>query len=252
MQVSAGQSYLSRALGFDARIEIDYQALPIEPGDAFLLATDGVYEHVDAAFMVAAVQDGRGDLDRAARAIVDEALRRGSADNLTVQIVVVETLPGPDARRPAPAGARAAAAAAARSAHGIDGYPSCASCTAAAAATSTWPSTPRPRRRSSSRRPRSTCRATAAYLERFLMEEWVARRIDSAHVLRPHAQTRKRSYLYVVTEFIDGQTLCAVDDRPPEARRGDRARHRRADRPRACRPSTGWRCCTRTCGPTTS
>ena len=47
----------------------------------------------------------------------------------------------------------------------------------------------------------------AAYLERFLMEEWVARRISSAHVLKPYLPKRGRHYLYVATEFIDGQTL---------------------------------------------
>ena len=46
-----------------------------------------------------------------------------------------------------------------------------------------------------------------AYLKRFRMEEWVARRINSPHVLRPCPQTRRRSYLYVATEFVDGQTL---------------------------------------------
>ena len=50
-------------------------------------------------------------------------------------------------------------------------------------------------------------RGDPAYLERFLMEEWIARRIDSPYVLKPCLQTRKRNYLYVVTEFIDGQTL---------------------------------------------
>jgi serine/threonine protein kinase len=46
-----------------------------------------------------------------------------------------------------------------------------------------------------------------AYLQRFRMEEWVARRIDSAHVLKPRIQSRKRHYLYVATEYVDGQTL---------------------------------------------
>ena len=46
-----------------------------------------------------------------------------------------------------------------------------------------------------------------AYLKRFMMEEWVARRIDSPHVLKPCLLQRKRNFLYVVTEFIDGQTL---------------------------------------------
>ena len=50
-------------------------------------------------------------------------------------------------------------------------------------------------------------RGDPAYLRRFLMEEWVARRIDSAHVLKPRRHTRRRNYLYVVTEYVDGQTL---------------------------------------------
>jgi serine/threonine protein kinase len=40
-----------------------------------------------------------------------------------------------------------------------------------------------------------------------MIEEWVARRIDSAHVLKPCRQSRKRNYLYIVAEFIEGQTL---------------------------------------------
>jgi serine/threonine protein kinase len=50
-------------------------------------------------------------------------------------------------------------------------------------------------------------RNDSAYLQRFMMEEWVARRINSAHVLKPRNQSRTRNYLYVVTEFVDGQTL---------------------------------------------
>ena len=69
------------------QLEIDYRALEIERGDVFVLATDGVYEHVDAAFVAQAIREARGNLDEAARAIVAEAYRRGSADNLTVQIV---------------------------------------------------------------------------------------------------------------------------------------------------------------------
>jgi len=61
-------------------------------------------------------------------------------------------------------------------------------------------------------------RDDAAYLERFLMEEWIARRINNAHVLKPCIQTRKRHYLYIVTEFIDGQTLTQwmIDNPKPD------------------------------------
>jgi len=49
--------------------------------------------------------------------------------------------------------------------------------------------------------------ADAAYVERFLMEEWIARRINSPHVLKPCPQTRTRTFAYLVTEYIEGQTL---------------------------------------------
>jgi len=93
VRVSADESYLSRAVGFNPQIEIDYRSLEIGRGDVFVLASDGVYEHVDGRFMAAALGAARGDPDQAARAIVAEAYRRGSADNLTVQIVLVEDLP---------------------------------------------------------------------------------------------------------------------------------------------------------------
>jgi len=50
-------------------------------------------------------------------------------------------------------------------------------------------------------------RGDPAYLKRFMMEEWVARRINNAHVLKPRAHARKRNYLYVVMEYVEGQTL---------------------------------------------
>src|SRR5262245_11437107 len=93
VRVAEDESYLSRAVGFNTQLEIDYRALEIERGDVFVLATDGVYEHVEGAFVARTIRDARGNLDEAARAIVAEAYRRGSADNLTVQIVAVEDLP---------------------------------------------------------------------------------------------------------------------------------------------------------------
>src|SRR4029079_14353222 len=71
--VSSEQNYLGRALGINPQIEIDYRALTIAPGDVFVLATDGVYEHVNARSITAAIRDGAADLDGTARAIVEKA-----------------------------------------------------------------------------------------------------------------------------------------------------------------------------------
>ena len=51
-----------------------------------------------------------------------------------------------------------------------------------------------------------------------MMEEWIARRLSSPHVLKALPHSRKRSHLYVVTEHIEGQTLAQwmIDHPHPE------------------------------------
>jgi serine/threonine protein kinase len=45
------------------------------------------------------------------------------------------------------------------------------------------------------------------YLDNFLLEEWVARRIHSPHVLKPALTERPRRHVVVLMEYVDGQTL---------------------------------------------
>ena len=50
-----------------------------------------------------------------------------------------------------------------------------------------------------------------------MLEEWIARRIDSAHVLKSRP-LRQRSFLYVVAEYVDGLTLAQwmIDNPRPD------------------------------------
>jgi serine/threonine protein phosphatase PrpC len=205
--VSGEQSYLSRAVGFNPQIEIDYQPLPIDAGDMFVLASDGVYEHVDAAFVVEAIRHDRGNLEQAAHAIVDEALRRGSADNLTVQIVAIDRLGAQDAGALQRQAAQLALPPLLEARADFDGYRIVRELHASSRSHIYLAVDSETQALVVIKTPSIDLQGDPAYLERFLMEEWVARRIDSAHVLKPCTQTRKRHYLYVATEFIDGRTL---------------------------------------------
>jgi len=44
-------------------------------------------------------------------------------------------------------------------------------------------------------------------LDRFLMEEWIARRVRNPHVLQARGIDRPRSQLYVVMEYVEGRSL---------------------------------------------
>jgi serine/threonine protein kinase/serine/threonine protein phosphatase PrpC len=209
--VSREKSYLGRALGVNQQIEIDYQALPVEIGDIFLFATDGVYEHTKAPDIVSTVNehatDPDGDLDAAAKRIADGAYDQGSDDNLTIQIVRIDELPNQDAdalyqqltELPFPPELDARMV--------FDGYRIIREVHASNRSHVYLALDEQNNERVVIKTPATDLRGDPAYLERLLMEEWVARRINNAHVLKAYPQARKRNYLYIVTEFIEGQTL---------------------------------------------
>ena len=205
--VSGDESYLSRAIGFNPQIEIDYRSLEIERGDVFVLATDGVHEHVDGRFVAAAIRGAQGSLDEAARAIVAEAYRRGSGDNLTVQIVAVEDIPQHGISELQQQLARLAPAPLLEARAEIDGYRIVREIHASARSHIYLALDLQTEALVALKTPSTDMQGDRDHLERFLMEEWIARRLNSPHVLKPCLQSRKRNYLYVVTEYVEGQTL---------------------------------------------
>jgi len=216
--VTAEQSYLSRALGVNPQLEIDYQTLQVEKGDVFLLATDGAWEHADAGFIVAAVDANRDDLDKAAAAIAAEASRQGSDDNITVQVVRVESLPTPQASEMVQQLSALPFPPILEPRMLFDGYRILREVRGSSRSHIYLAEDTATGTLAILKAPSIDLRGDPAYLERFLMEEWIARRIDSPHVLKPCLQTRKRNYLYVATEYVDGQTLAQwmIDNPKPE------------------------------------
>ena len=205
--VSKDQSYLSRALGVESLVEFDHQALPLQVGDLFLLATDGVYEHVDTASILATITRFPQDLDQAARSIVQQAYDNGSEDNLSLQVVRIEELPqttGQDLARdiedlPLPPVLEAGSE--------FDGYRIQHELHANSRSHVYLATDIASGERVILKTPSIDLGHDPAYLERFLLEEWIARRVHSNHVMAAGPQSRPRRFLYTVTEYIEGQTL---------------------------------------------
>jgi len=205
--INKTESLLSRALGIHTALEVDYATREVQQGDIFILATDGVYEFISDAFIKEKIEHCGKDFDRAAKDIVNEAYKKGSPDNLTVQIVRVEALPNNDAKAiyeqmhelpfPPILDARDT----------FDGYQIIREIHASSRSHVYLAQDLTSNEHVVIKTPSIDLREDAVYLEHFLMEEWIARRINSAHVLKPCAQTRQREYIYIVTEYINGQTL---------------------------------------------
>jgi serine/threonine protein phosphatase PrpC/tRNA A-37 threonylcarbamoyl transferase component Bud32 len=205
--VSAEQSYLGRALGVKPQLEIDYQTQLLEQGDIFVLLTDGVYEFLTDEVIVRTIAEHADDIDKAASRLVDQAYERGSTDNLTAQIVRIDALPVAQTseitqqRTELPLPPILAARAE------FDGYRIMREIHGSARSHIYLAQDLDSDAVVVLKTPAVDMQQDPAHLERFLMEEWVARRIDSPHVLKPCPPTRKRNYLYVTMEYVEGRTL---------------------------------------------
>lgn len=205
--ISKEKSYLSRAMGINLSVEVDYQSFTLKQGDYFLLCTDGVYEYCDTGDLLSVINAHQNDLNKAAEQLVKKALENGSDDNLTLQIVRIDQLPEihdstlqqqVDALELPPV---------LQARQEFDGYVILREMHANSRSHVYLAEDIKDKSHVVIKIPSLELRNDQAYLERFLIEEWVARRINNAHVMKAGLQTRKRNYLYSVTEFIEGITL---------------------------------------------
>jgi serine/threonine protein phosphatase PrpC len=216
--LSSEQIYLGRALGMGPQVEIDYRSIQLEEGDLFLQATDGVCEHLDARTVAEAVAAHPQSLDAAAQSIAATAYERGAEDNLTIQLIRVDALPEGDAGENLGLGADLPLPPLLEPRQEFDGWRVVRQIHGSSRSHAYLVADIETGEVAVLKIPSIDLRSEPANLKPFMMEEWIARRLNSAHVLRAHDQKRKRNFLYVVTEYVDGQTLAQwmIDNPRPD------------------------------------
>ncbi|MCE1235657.1 MAG: bifunctional serine/threonine-protein phosphatase/kinase [Hyphomicrobiales bacterium] len=207
MTLEGGEALLARALGADPEVEIDHREVPIDRGDCFLVATDGVWEHVAAAFVCEAVAAAGDDLDAAARAICEEALARGSGDNLTAQVIRIDAVPGGGAEEVLGGALDLPLPPTLEPRMLFEGYRILRTLHRSHRSQVHLAVDVETDEKVVLKTPSTEMAQDPDQLRRFAMEEWIARRVDSAHVVKPRPPSRRRGHLYVVMEFVEGQTL---------------------------------------------
>ena len=78
------KSVITRALGTDPDVDADTFTIAAEPGDVFLLCSDGLTDMLDEAAILELVERDRDDVDAALKSLVRAANRGGGEDNITV------------------------------------------------------------------------------------------------------------------------------------------------------------------------
>lgn len=209
IRIDVNKEYLGRAFGVDYCLDIDYKSLAVQENDVFLLTTDGVHDVLpDKTLKQFLLTGGAGvDLEQLSQQICDEAFAAGSKDNISCQILTIEQLPTQDPDEvfaqltalPFPPDLYEGVI--------IDGYRISRELHASSTSQLYLAVDTESGDKVVIKTPSVNFEDDPAYLERFLLEEWVGRRINNAHVVRTIEQRRPRRFLYYIMEYVDGKTL---------------------------------------------
>jgi len=201
------KNYLNRAMGIDVHLDIDYRSLAIEAGELFVMTTDGIHDFITDKQLTHILLDNIADINKAAKLIVEAAIEQKSSDNLTCQIIRLDGIPVTSVgeaykeltKLPFPPDLSAGMI--------LDGYKIVSEIHASKRTQVYRAIDEESKTEVVIKTPSVNFEDDAVYIENFIREEWVGKRVNNKHILKIEPQNRKRQFLYYVTEFVNGQTL---------------------------------------------
>jgi serine/threonine protein phosphatase PrpC len=204
---SGGKTYLTRALGMDSHLEVDYIQAELEQGDLFLLTTDGIHEVLPRNELITLTESTDNTLEDIASTIVDQALTQGSEDNLSCLLVRIEQLPIEDLNEVHRKLIHQTIPPVMEPGMSIDGYNIQRVIHSGTRSHLYLVTHPDHDVRFVLKAPSVSFSEDTQYLEGFMREEWVGRRIDNKGVMKILPKNDNSQFLYHISEYLEGQTL---------------------------------------------
>lgn len=214
----SGAATLTRALGMDTELKVDYQHRSLRVGDILLFTTDGVHGSLKQAELAAALaalvaqpatggEGGNTQLEQTARTLIDKALHAGSSDNLSCLLVRVLDLPVEDINEAHSKLTQLVIPPVLAPGNKLDGYTITKVLHSGSRSHLYLATHPRYRQKFVLKAPSANFSEDPQYLEGFLREQWVGRRVDNPGIMKIHEPVPDSKFLYHICEYIEGSTL---------------------------------------------
>jgi len=214
------KSFLTRAIGMDNRLHIDYGRVPLEQGDRLLLCSDGIHDFMSQQTLIDTLAQ-----DKPAQEISDnflaQALAGESDDNISAVVGIIGELPYENlddysaklTRLPFPPPLEPGMK--------LDGYEVIKELFASSRSQLYLVKDAASGELLAMKTPSFNFEEDTAYIDRFIQEEWIGIRIQHPNVVRIIRQDRKRSFLYYLMEYVEGDSLAKwlENNQPPSPKR---------------------------------
>ncbi len=209
--IAKNEQLLTSALGFELHLNVDYQETQIEKGDLFLLATDGVHQHVSEDDLIEFIEkcqvSSRPEFEHSAKKLCTLAGANGSKDDRSALFVRVEDLTTENIDEAHRRLSQRKFPPALDVGQKIDRY------TVERILHSGTKSLVYLVRDSESgerlvlKAPSPNFEDDLNYLEEFHREMWVARQFDDPGLMKACVPPESSKYLYMLFEYLHGRTL---------------------------------------------
>ncbi len=205
--MGGGRTYLARALGIDMQLKVDYYTSSLEVGDRFLMTTDGVHDAIPHDRLETLFKDAP-NLKPLTRTLVNSALNDyDSHDNVTAVVLEVDTLPEETEEEaykkltelPFPPDMEPG--------NTIDGFRILQLLSQSERGQVYLAEDIENSNKLVLKTPSVNYEDDPYYLNGFVQEEWVGRRINHPGVLRTYDSGRRKKFLYFTSEYVHGQNL---------------------------------------------
>lgn len=214
--VSQDTKYLSRAMGMDPDLKVDYRVVDTRAGDYFLATTDGAHDFLSETDILQALANHPMDPEAACIQMTSTALENGGDDNASSALVHIGSLPELSRKEavqqllslPFPPDLDSGMV--------FEGWKVEKLFHASPRSQLYQVTDPDTGDSAVLKTPSINFQDDTAYIERFLHEEWIAKQVDSQNVAKPVPRKRQDpKFLYHLWEYIEGQSLAGwMEDHP--------------------------------------
>lgn len=203
---------LTRALGMDCHLDIDYQTNQLQLGDLFILCSDGVHEYLDCsalAVYASTLSEDAGvkECEQLAQRICEDALLLGSQDNISCLLVRIDSLPSADLSELFAHLQYQVIPPALEAGHSIDDFKIDKVLHQGARSHVYLATQQASKKQVVLKMPSLNFADDLDYLQGFYKEQWVGQMLNHKQIMSIAPAIQGSNFLYHICEFVEGITL---------------------------------------------
>ena len=207
----SGQWVLTKALGIEKHVDIDYYEEELTEHDVLLLSTDGLHGvfpgNALAEALTATLEQFPDDLEACSKSLVEQAIELGADDNVSCLLGRIESLPLESLDDAHKRLSSLRIPPALTTGVKIDDFE-----ILRVMHNSTRSHVYLVKQLSSGqtmvlKTPSPNFADDTVYLEAFVREHWLGRQLDNPHIIKHFERPKDSQFLYSLSEYVEGQTL---------------------------------------------